>query len=111
MGLRAVCCIQRPSGSGAMPAIITRRLCRLMTKKTRYLTRPRQLRVSTVKKSAAVMEPRWVLRNVSHDLPFRRVVAGSTPFPCQDPFDRVPADFVAEVAQGSPDPGAGAERR
>jgi len=62
---RAICSIHAESGLVVVPAIKTRRVAMSMTNNVKYLTNPRTVHTSVVKKSAAAMRWACALMNVA----------------------------------------------
>ena len=101
---RAICSIHVPYGCGWIPAMVTRRDCSAITKKTRYRWSPASVSTSTVNRSQAV---RPLPVRLQERLPGHAPAplgSRADPVVVQDPLHRGPSDLVAEVRERPADP-------
>ena len=89
--MRAICSIHVPYGCGWIPAMVTRRDCSAITKKTRYRWSPASVSTSTVNRSQAVRPSPCACRNVFQGRRRLRSGAGSIPWSCRIRFTVVRA--------------------
>jgi hypothetical protein len=75
--VRLTCRMNRPLGCGVDPTLWTRRDARSITNTAWYVTNPRHVQTSVVKKSAAATAFQCARRNVCHDV--GRAGTGDTP--------------------------------
>ena len=70
--LRASCSIHAPYGCGWIPAMVTRRVSRSITKKTRYRLRPASVSTATVNRSQAARPSQCACKNAFHGVRLAR---------------------------------------
>ena len=80
MRFRAICVIHNPSAAGPIPATSTFRVDSSITNSTTNRWSPRRVHTSTGKKSAAMINSQWRVRNSFHVVFRFRSGAGSMPF-------------------------------
>src|SRR5216684_5028812 len=79
-----------------------------MTKSVSYVTRPRTVHTSVVKKSAATIAPQWAARNVRQDI--GRSGTGPIPWLRRIGGDRGSGDAMAKILQRPLDPAVAPRR-